>query len=59
MLDTFRKNAGMFVKFGQLIASMGVLFPKEYVHSMRNMFQEAPESEWGEVSRILGDALGT
>jgi predicted unusual protein kinase regulating ubiquinone biosynthesis (AarF/ABC1/UbiB family) len=38
MLDTFRKNAGMFVKFGQMIASMGVLFPTEYTVAMRNMF---------------------
>lgn len=57
MLDTFRENAGMFVKFGQLIASMGVLFPQEYTQVMRNMFQDAPESDWDEVSRILGDAL--
>jgi predicted unusual protein kinase regulating ubiquinone biosynthesis (AarF/ABC1/UbiB family) len=42
MLDTFRNNAGMFVKFGQLIASMGVLFPEQYVKIMSNMFQDAP-----------------
>jgi hypothetical protein len=45
MLETFRINAGMFVKFGQLMASMGVLFPDAYVTAMKSMFQEAPSSK--------------
>ena len=49
MLQTFRTNAGMVVKFGQLMASTAVLFPDAYVAAMRSMFQEAPVSSWDYV----------
>ena len=57
MLDTFRANAGMFVKFGQLMASMGVLFPEPYVDTMKSMFQEAPQSDWHTVKSTIEASL--
>jgi predicted unusual protein kinase regulating ubiquinone biosynthesis (AarF/ABC1/UbiB family) len=35
MRDTFRKNQGLYIKFGQLLASLEILVPDEYCTVLR------------------------
>ena len=58
MKETFKQNGGLYIKLGQLIATLDILVPDEYVAAFRDMFQNAPTSEFKEVKRVFEETTG-
>ncbi len=56
--ECFRKNSGSFIKIGQLIALLDNLIPNEYCEVMKEMFQNAPETQISEIYRVIEEETG-
>jgi aarF domain-containing kinase len=54
----FQTNAGIYIKFGQMIASLDALAPEEYVHTMQRMFQQATQSQFKDVKALIETTSG-
>lgn len=54
----FRKNGGTYIKLGQLIASMEILIPEEFVVQMSNLYDAAPVSSYDYVRQLVRNELG-
>ena len=65
MLEAFKKNSGLYIKLGQLIATVDsqvtkleILAPNEYVQTFSEMYQNAPTSDYSTVKKMVEDAIG-
>lgn len=47
--EAFLKNAGLYIKFGQLIASLDVIVPCEYRRHFELLCHDCPESSYENV----------
>lgn len=56
--NTFIKNGGSYIKFGQVVGCMDILMPSEYCDIMSNFFENAPQSDKKEVFKIIKQDLG-
>jgi aarF domain-containing kinase len=52
------KNGGLYIKFGQHVASLPYLLPMEYVNCMKVMLDETPQTHEDEVRRIFQQEFG-
>ena len=52
------KNGGLFIKAGQLIASLDYLFPREYVEVFKLFHSEAPMTPLKQLKSVLVRDLG-
>ena len=52
------KNGGLFIKAGQVVASMDYLFPHEYVEVFKIFHSDAPQSSLRQLKQVLGQELG-
>lgn len=43
------RNAGVYIKLGQQLATLEILLPDEYIRVMQSMYQHAPTSSYEEV----------
>ena len=57
ILDLCRKNGGLYVKFGQGIASMNHILPKEYNEVFQVLHDKAPSVEYKDIKQIILDDL--
>jgi aarF domain-containing kinase len=53
ILYTCQKNAGLYVKFGQSVASMNHILPPQYNETLKSLFADAPIMEFDQVLRIF------
>lgn len=47
------RNAGVYIKLGQLMATLEILVPKEYIAVLRSMYQHAPKSSIEEITNTI------
>ena len=50
---SFLANAGLYIKFGQLIASLDVLVPDQYRKIMEDLCEYAPQSDYLDVKNTI------
>ena len=55
---TFEKNAGSYIKLGQVIATLEILIPDEYCNEMSKLFNRAPTTKFKDVQKLLREELG-
>ncbi|TPX50184.1 hypothetical protein SeLEV6574_g01020 [Synchytrium endobioticum] len=53
ILKTCIKNGGLFIKFGQQIASLNNILPPQYAQTFKVLYDEAPYVEYPQVERIF------
>jgi aarF domain-containing kinase len=56
--DAFQKNGGIYIKMGQIFASIDVLAPEEYVAELSNLYQNAKTSSQEDVRAQVEESLG-
>ena len=54
--EAFLKNAGLYTKFGQLIASLDVVVPLEYRKNFEQLCHDCPEDSYESVKKTIEDA---
>ncbi|CAG5115789.1 unnamed protein product [Candidula unifasciata] len=52
------KNGGVFIKVGQHLGSLEYLLPKEYVDTMKVLYDQAPRSDLEELKSVIREDLG-
>ena len=52
------KNGGLFIKVGQVVASLDYLFPREYVEVFKLFHSDAPKSSLQQLKLVLTKELG-
>lgn len=57
ILNTCQKNGGLYIKFGQGIASMNHILPKEYNQVFQVLHDNAPYVEYNKIRKIILDDL--
>ena len=57
IVDTCKENEGLFVKFGQLLGSMQLALPPEYIPPLSELHDQAKTFDSTTVLRILRDEL--
>jgi predicted unusual protein kinase regulating ubiquinone biosynthesis (AarF/ABC1/UbiB family) len=55
--DCFSKNAGCYIKMGQMISQFGNLVHPAYTTKFESMLSEAPQMSFNEVQHILKEDL--
>ena len=58
LLELFQKNGGIYIKFGQHLASIDYLIPGEFCETMKKLFQEAAISPISHVDAVIERELG-
>lgn len=58
IVDTCKKNEGLYVKFGQALASMAFALPKEYHEPLGELHDKAMTFSLDEVKRIINSEVG-
>lgn len=58
MNKTLRKNSGISIKLGQVLAMMDVLLPEEFTDELLSLFQEAPQSAFEDIKAEIEEELG-
>ena len=58
MLKLFEANGGVYIKFGQHLAALQYLIPKEYCTEMSVLHNRAPKSSIGEVRTVFKEETG-
>ena len=53
MYECFKRNSGTYIKLGQMVGTLEILLPDEYVETFEPMFQEAPTSSMEDVRAII------
>ena len=53
MYECFKRNSGTYIKLGQMVGTLEVLLPDEYIETFEPMFQEAPTSSMEDVRAII------
>jgi aarF domain-containing kinase len=56
--DLCFKNGGLYVKFGQHVAQLDHILPREYVEVMRACLAENPTCDYKEVCRVFHEDFG-
>ena len=56
--NTLRKNGGCYVKLGQAISQLELLFPEEYSDGMKPLMNEAATSPFETVKQTIEQDLG-
>ncbi|OWB84119.1 hypothetical protein B5S33_g2759 [[Candida] boidinii] len=51
-------NKGLYIKFGQMIAIQGEMFPKQYQDKFKKMFDSANADDWNDIDSTLIEQLG-
>ncbi|ETO36989.1 atypical/ABC1/ABC1-B protein kinase [Reticulomyxa filosa] len=57
ILETCQKNGGLYIKFGQGVASMNHILPREYNQVFQVLHDKAPSVEFREVYQIIMEDL--
>ncbi|BFZ11791.1 hypothetical protein BsWGS_14830 [Bradybaena similaris] len=52
------KNGGVFIKVGQHLGSLEYLLPREYVETMKVLYDQAPRSDLEELKSVIREDLG-
>lgn len=55
--SVFCKNGGAFIKVGQHVGSLDYLLPAEYVQTMKELHNKAPESDVKDLFKTIEDDL--
>ena len=58
ILVTCQKNGGLYIKFGQGVASMNHLLPPQYNETLRSLFKDAPIVPFDDVIRTFKEEFG-
>lgn len=58
LLDLCRENGGVYIKVGQHLANLDYLIPQEYIEVLSSLFDDAPESSYDDVCRVIQEDLG-
>ncbi|OWB74206.1 transferase activity, transferring phosphorus-containing groups protein [[Candida] boidinii] len=58
LYDLLMINKGLYIKFGQMIAIQGEMFPKQYQDKFKKMFDSANADDWNDINSILIEQLG-
>ena len=58
ILRLFRQNGGVYIKFGQHLASLDYLIPIQFCEKMKVLFQQAPVSSQDDVDNVILEELG-
>jgi len=58
ILECCRKNGGLYVKFGQSIASLNAIVPKEYIEELGGLQEDAERMRKEEVEEAMRKGLG-
>ena len=55
ILHTCQQNGGLYIKFGQSVASMNHILPAAYNDRLKSLFQEAPTIPSSEVIKLFAE----
>jgi aarF domain-containing kinase len=58
LLNLCRKNGGVYIKVGQHIANLDYLIPPEYIEVLSSLFDDAPQSSYSNVCKVIQEDLG-
>jgi aarF domain-containing kinase len=58
LLQLCRENGGVYIKVGQHLANLDYLIPQEYIEVLSSLFDEAPQSDYKDVCRVIEEELG-
>ncbi|OWB69314.1 hypothetical protein B5S30_g4720 [[Candida] boidinii] len=58
LYDLLMTNKGLYIKFGQMIAIQGEMFPKQYQDKFKKMFDSANADDWNDIDSTLIEQLG-
>ncbi|KAL3935314.1 MAG: hypothetical protein SGBAC_009142 [Bacillariaceae sp.] len=58
LLALCRENGGVYIKVGQHLANLDYLIPQEYIEVLSSLFNDAPESSYSDVCRVIEEDLG-
>lgn len=56
--DCCIKNAGVYIKLGQLLATLEVIVPQEYTEVLKSMYEHAPVSSPAEIRTTIEREFG-
>jgi hypothetical protein len=57
LLELCRKNGGVYIKLGQHLANLDYLIPHEYIEVLSSLFNEAPQTDYIDVCRVIEEEL--
>jgi hypothetical protein len=57
LLQLCRENGGVYIKVGQHMANLDYLIPMEYIEVLSSLFDEAPQSTYQDVCRVIEEEL--
>jgi predicted unusual protein kinase regulating ubiquinone biosynthesis (AarF/ABC1/UbiB family) len=57
LLELCMKNGGVYIKVGQHLANLDYLIPQEYIEVLSSLFDEAPQSDYVDVCRVIEEEL--
>lgn len=57
LLELCRRNGGVYIKVGQHLANLDYLIPSEYIEVLSSLFDEAPQSSYEDVRRVIEESL--
>lgn len=58
LLKLCRTNGGVYIKIGQHLANLDYLIPPEYIRVLASLFDDAPQSSYSDVCRVIQEDLG-
>eukprot|EP01111_Echinosteliopsis_oligospora_P018502 TRINITY_DN8526_c0_g1_i1.p1 TRINITY_DN8526_c0_g1~~TRINITY_DN8526_c0_g1_i1.p1 ORF type:complete len:364 (-),score=60.59 TRINITY_DN8526_c0_g1_i1:157-1248(-) len=58
MLNVCLKNGGLYIKFGQQIASMNHVLPVQYQRTFKVLYDDAPVVDYSEIEKIFLQDFG-
>jgi predicted unusual protein kinase regulating ubiquinone biosynthesis (AarF/ABC1/UbiB family) len=58
MYECFAKNAGPYIKLGQMVGQLHMLLPQEYLDTFEPMCMQAPRTKYDDVKRIVEKEFG-
>jgi aarF domain-containing kinase len=58
LYNCFCKNAGPYIKLGQMVHQLNNLIPKEYNHAFEPMCQRAPKTSYDDVRKVFFEETG-
>lgn len=53
ILHTCQENGGLYVKFGQGVASMNHILPREFAETLKSLFMDAPVIPYSAVAQVI------
>lgn len=58
MLNTIKKNGGLYIKLGQSLAIQAAILPKPYSEGFGQLFDEAPQVSYAQVEKVFMQEFG-